>query len=205
MSFPRGRGAALIADALVRSWRDERERATRVMLAIVATLIALAGGLVLWLFRDGYYAIVNPWLVAGLCAAIGLVALVATLRRQPRHAVIAIALGFVAINYLFVLRVLPGLERLKPTPTLAAAFLARASADAKLGFYDFSLPSLTFYSGRDVEDISSVESSTAFFRRPQESYAINWTKRTTCNCAAACPKPVSSRGIRSSIRRQVSC
>jgi hypothetical protein len=164
--------AALIADALAGSGFGAASRAVRIGLACVAALILAAGALVLWLFRDGYYAIADPWIVAGLFGAVGAGVVIALIRHRYREAVVVIAAGFVLANYLLVLRILPGLERLKPTPSIASAFLARATPEARLGFYDLSLPSLTYYSGRDVEDISSEESSTTFFTKPQQAYAI---------------------------------
>ena len=120
--------AALVADAIVASDFGRAGRGVRVMLAVVLVLCLACGPLVFWLFGSGYYELPGARVAAVLIGAGAVVALVALLRRRGRSPSPALAATFVAFNYVFVSRVLPGMERMKPVVPLAGvAGIARAA------------------------------------------------------------------------------
>ena len=146
--------AALVAD-LLTSEDGLRRRATgAIFVATSAICIALAAG-VFWWFRDGYYRLDATVPLALALGAGGLGAGVLWLRGRRGPAIATLAAGFIAFNYLFVGRVLPDVERLKPVPPLARTFTSRAAPDAKLAQLNMSLPSLTFYLNRPVPELLS--------------------------------------------------
>lgn len=164
--------AVLVADALVASAFGVHRRGLRVLAAVTTIGIVLAGGAALWLFRSGYYQLATVPSAAWLLIAGGVAALV-LFARNPRAAIVVLAGTFVAFNYLFVLRVLPELERFKPAVPLAEVINARVAPTAELGDYKGALPpSLVYYVRRPVQRIGSPEHAASFFLSSRGSWAL---------------------------------
>jgi 4-amino-4-deoxy-L-arabinose transferase-like glycosyltransferase len=164
--------AALVADAIVATDWTGRHRGLRALLGVVAAASA-AAGVVMWrLFGAGYYALGGTPVVAVLLVAGGLAVLGLTVAGRGRAAVATLALTFVAFNYVFVTRVLPAVERLKPVVPLAQEFLRRASPTDRLGSYEMMLPSLVYYAGRPVESLEGPDQARAFYADARGGWAL---------------------------------
>lgn len=170
--------AALVADALLESDYGVRNRALRTLLAVVSCVTAAAGVVIAMYFGGaGYYGLAGAR-VLGACLVTGGVACVAlVLARRPRAALMALAATFVGFNYVFAGRTLPSIERLKPVVPLARVFAERASSDARLGAYEFMLPSLVYYADRPVRVIESLDEARAFYMDSHAAWAIMDTGR----------------------------
>ncbi|HET9368863.1 MAG TPA: glycosyltransferase family 39 protein, partial [Vicinamibacterales bacterium] len=145
--------AVLVADALESAGFGATHRGLRYGLLTIAIVTGLAGVGLPWLLGSGYYAVAGIWPTGGVLVATGVMAAVLILRGGFAPAIAVFAAGFVALNYLFVARVLPDVERFKPVEPLARTFLSRASPDARLGSYAIMLPSLVYYAGRPVTEL----------------------------------------------------
>jgi len=165
--------AALVADALVAGDFGRVHRGLRALLLSVAVASAGAGVVIaMYLAATGYYELdgaraMSVWLIAGGVGCAGLV-----LASQHRAAVLVLATAFVGFNYVFAARTLPSIERLKPVVPLTDVFLAQASPGARLGAYEFMLPSLVFYANRPVRVMESIDEARAFYEDPQGAWAI---------------------------------
>jgi hypothetical protein len=73
------------------------------------------------------------------------------------------AATFVVFNYVLVLRILPAIERLKPSAALGQLMRERGGEKGNFGHYHFSLPSLSFYAGRPITELGDLENVKAFF------------------------------------------
>ena len=143
------------------------------------------------LFRSGYYALAGATPAALVMGAASLAALVMLLRRREAAAFAVLTAGFIAFNYLFVCRILPDAERLKPIPPIAATLKARASPSATLRAFNMMLPSLVYYAGRPVrEDIPSEDYAAAMLHGAEEVWivtgAAEWER-----IRAQAPEPVA--------------
>jgi len=130
---------------------------------------------VFWLFgpNAGYYALSGVATLSVALGLSGLTALVLWLRRQALRAVLLLAAGFIVVNYLFVMRVLPAVERTKPVPPLVRTLHARAGADAKIGYFNMGLQSFVYYVDRGpIEEIGSFEQAEGFFADRREAWAL---------------------------------
>ena len=123
--------AVLVADALESAGFGATHRGLRYGLLTIAILTALAGVALPWLLSSGYYAVAGIWPTGSVLVATGVLAAVLILRGGFAPAIAVFAAGFVALNYLFVARVLPDVERFKPVEPLARTFLSRASPEAR--------------------------------------------------------------------------
>jgi hypothetical protein len=176
--------AALIADALVRAAAGvDVRKPFLILFALVAVgTLAVAAGII-WLFTSGYYALAGAWPGAIVISLGALASLIFQWRGRLASAVAALAAGFVVFNYVFVSRILPDVERLKPVPPLARTFNARASADAHVGFFGMDLPSIVFYFNRPAEQIGSLDQAQAFFRDGPQGWMVTdeagWTALRT--------------------------
>jgi 4-amino-4-deoxy-L-arabinose transferase-like glycosyltransferase len=165
--------AALVADALVASDFGREHRALRALTMLVALASAAAGVVVIRYFGSGgYYALDGARSIGVLLIAGGVASAALNVARRNRAAVAVLAAAFVSFNYVLAARTLPSVERLKPVVPLANEFLARASADAELGAYDFMLPSLVYYADRPVRTFASLDEARAFFTGPRGAWAI---------------------------------
>jgi 4-amino-4-deoxy-L-arabinose transferase-like glycosyltransferase len=162
--------AVLIADALVGSGFGATHRGVRALFAIVAVVSVAIGVLVAMYFTRGHYALAGAWVLAGLLAGAGVFAIVQLLRRRYEAAFLSLAGGFVAFNYLFVLIVLPDVERLKPGPAIATLVADRASSAASLASLHTDLPSLVFYTARPVERLPDADAAVRFLTDHAEAW-----------------------------------
>lgn len=164
--------AGLVADTIEAADFGRLRASVRVWLAVVAGVSAAGGLAAFRLFGAGIYAMQSVGTVAVLLASAGLAAIVFLVIGRGRSAVMTLALGFVAFNYVFVIRTLPSLERLKPVVPIAQLIAERAEPTAQLGSYHLLLPSLVFYAGRPVETLGLPEQARSFFFNDRGGWAI---------------------------------
>ena len=171
--------AVLIADLLVATGFGARHRGVAGILAAVGVLCVALGGLVAALLRTGYYALADAPLVAAVLVTCGLMAVLFVQRQRRAEAFGALAAGFILFNYLFVVRVLPDVERLKPVPPLARAFAERAGPDARLAFFNMVLPSLVYYTGQPVTELGGLDAAVQFLRDRPEAWVMTGEREWT--------------------------
>jgi 4-amino-4-deoxy-L-arabinose transferase-like glycosyltransferase len=139
---------ALIAAAIERGRvRPEWRAWTAATLALAAFLVAAAGVGVLWLFSTagGIYTL-DGAVTVGVCAAIGGAGALVLLRARRLDAAVMTLVGaMIAINWTFVLQVLPSFERYKPAPAISRTLLSRLAPEDAVAYYEVALPSLVYY------------------------------------------------------------
>jgi hypothetical protein len=89
-----------------------------------------------------------------------------------RAAMLMIVVTFVALNWVFVLRVLPSFEAYKPVPGFARALAPRLTPDAVVATYDEALPSLVFYLRRQVQQFFEEDRFIALVRSERPVFAV---------------------------------
>jgi 4-amino-4-deoxy-L-arabinose transferase-like glycosyltransferase len=164
--------AALIADLFSASASDRLSRAASVLLAVAAVLCVALAITIGSIFTSGPLALAGTALAAAFVGVAGLAALVCQWRGEWRWAVRILAAGFVAFNYVFVLRILPDAERLKPVPAIARLFNERAAPDARIASFNMDLPSLVFYTNHAIQPMGGVDQAAAFFRDGTQGWMI---------------------------------
>jgi 4-amino-4-deoxy-L-arabinose transferase-like glycosyltransferase len=146
--------AALGGLVLARAVDDAREaRAAGVTLVVTGALLALAGAAVLYVFATAgrVYALQGAVLVGALGVAGGLAcAMLAALRRH-QSAAAALVVALIAVNWIFVLRVLPGFERYKPVVPMSETIAGRLRPGDAVAQYQVALPSMVYYLRRHVD------------------------------------------------------
>jgi hypothetical protein len=85
---------------------------------------------------------------------------------------VAVALTFILLNWIFVLRVLPSFEAYKPAPGFARTLEPLLTPDAVVATYDEALPSLVFYLRRHVEQLFEEDRIVALLEGNRPAYAI---------------------------------
>jgi 4-amino-4-deoxy-L-arabinose transferase-like glycosyltransferase len=155
--------AVLIADTLLAADFGRARRSVALWTGAVALIVAAAGAAVAYLFGSGAYALEGARVAGSICLAGGLLAAGAIISRRPRAATVILAGTFVAFNYVFVLRVLPSVERFKPSPAFADAVNARGTPADRIGSYEYMLSSLVYYGGRRVHHLAVVDEVRDFY------------------------------------------
>jgi 4-amino-4-deoxy-L-arabinose transferase-like glycosyltransferase len=124
----------------------------RTTVAIGALLVILGAG-VLYLFQTSLavYRLEGTALAGGMAIAGGACAVVLALVRRSREALLTIAAVMIAVNWLFVLRVLPSFEAYKPAPGFAKVLKTRAGPNDQIVTYNVALPSLVYYLRRHTD------------------------------------------------------
>jgi hypothetical protein len=148
--------------------------AVRWTVLAIGAIVAVAGAGVLYLFGPGasVYALRGA-LAMGLTALVGgVIAAGAAVMNRARASLFAIAVTFIALDWVFVLRVLPDFERFKPVPGFARTLEARLEPEDALITYDEALPSLVFYLRRHVDPYFLPQEVFDRFRSGHTVYAI---------------------------------
>ncbi|MGH8637542.1 MAG: ArnT family glycosyltransferase [Burkholderiales bacterium] len=102
----------------------------------------------------------------------GLVVVIAALAGRARLALVGAAATFIVLDWIFVLRVLPGFERYKPVPGFARTLASRLHEGDEVVTYDEALPSLVFYLRRHVDPYFVAEQVIERFNSGRTVYAV---------------------------------
>ncbi len=164
--------AALIADMLIATGAGATHRGVRIILIVVCALVVALGAGVWWLLGSGYYRIADAAIVSGLLLAGGLATIGLIGARRYSIALTALAATFVAFNWMFVVRVLPAVEPLKPVPALVDVFKRRSSPSAPIASFHLSQPSLVFYLSRPVPELWDDNEVVQFFSGAPEAWLV---------------------------------
>ena len=168
--------AALAGIAIARGIAGEPRAAAaiRITAMVIGALVAAAAAGVVYLFRAGGsgYALDGALLIGAAGIAGGLVTVALAAAYRLRQAMVAVVVTFVALNWVFVLRVLPSFEAYKPVPGFARALAPRMTPDAVVATYDEALPSLVFYLRRQVQQFFEEDRFIALMRSERPVYAV---------------------------------
>jgi 4-amino-4-deoxy-L-arabinose transferase-like glycosyltransferase len=164
-------GGLAIHRGLVR--REWEAWVTRT-LAVTGALLATAGAAVLFLFETAgrTYALDSAAIVGGLALAGGIITLVLGLRRRTTAAAMTLLAAIVAMNWAFVLRVLPEFERYKPVPAFSHTLQERLGPGDAVAHYQVALPSMVFYLRRHVEQYFDEAPFVAAVRADKRLFAV---------------------------------
>lgn len=159
--------AALIA--MVLAGAREREAFLRWSLAAAAATVAAVGfGLLALVVLPGRYQLAGSLAVALVAIGGSVPVVVAASRRHVAQGAMALGCAFVVLSWVFVLVSLPDFERYKPVAPLVNIIKARAAPEARIGYYQFALPSMAFYLRRPVFEYFDVESLRRAFASGDE-------------------------------------
>jgi 4-amino-4-deoxy-L-arabinose transferase-like glycosyltransferase len=145
---------ALAAVVIVRAAAPRSADApTRIVTALIGGVLVVAGAGFLVLFNSALavYVLAGSLLVGAMAIAGGSVAVVLAFRQRIGAALVAVACALIAVNWIFVLKVLPSFEVYKPAPGLAAVLGERAAPDDLIVTYNVALPSLVYYLRRHID------------------------------------------------------
>ena len=143
-------------------------------LAGTGALLAVAGAAVLFLFATAgrTYALDSAAIVGSLAVAGGAVTLFLGVKARPAAAGLALLTAIVAMNWAFVVRVLPEFERYKPVPGFSRTLEGRLMAGDVVAHYQVALPSMVFYLRRHVEQYFDEAPFVAAIRSDRHVYAV---------------------------------
>jgi hypothetical protein len=110
--------------------------------------------------------------VGGLALAGGMITLFLGLKRRPASAGITLLAAIVAMNWAFVIRVLPEFERYKPVPAFSQTLQQRLAPGDAVAHYQVALPSMVFYLRRHVEQYFDEAPFVAAVRSDKRLYAV---------------------------------
>ena len=175
--FPIVPAVAALAGVVITRGLAEEPRARRAIrataIAVGITVAVLAAG-VIYLFsagRSGYA--LDGALVSGACGVAGGAAVTAlALSFRLRASLMVLVLTFIALNWVFVLRVLPSFEIYKPAVGFARTLEPRLTAQTVVATFDEALPSLVFYLRRHIEQMFDQDRIVALLRSDRPVYAV---------------------------------
>jgi 4-amino-4-deoxy-L-arabinose transferase-like glycosyltransferase len=146
--------AALGGGVIARGLADERWRGwLRGTLLAAALLLTIASAAVLWLFETAgrVYALHGSLVVGSFGLAGGLIGLALAVSRKHAAAALTLLVAMVAVDWAFVIRVLPDFERYKPVPAMSRVLEQRLQPDDVVAHYQVALPSMVYYLRRHVD------------------------------------------------------
>jgi 4-amino-4-deoxy-L-arabinose transferase-like glycosyltransferase len=147
---------ALAGVAIARASESAIESATpRINLttALMGIVLAIAGAGFLFLFQGSnvVYALAGSAAVGAFGVTGGLGAVLLAWRKRAPAGLALLAAALIAVNWTFVLKVMPSFEVYKPAPGLAAALQERAAPTDVIVTYNVALPSLVYYLRRHID------------------------------------------------------
>jgi 4-amino-4-deoxy-L-arabinose transferase-like glycosyltransferase len=167
--------AALGGTAIARTLAADGDRGWLLLtMGISGALLGVAGAGVLYLFAGAarVYALQAALMVGLLALAGGIGVVVLTVLRRPAAAALTLLSVMIAVNWTFVVRVLPEFERYKPVPGFSETLKARLQPGDAVVHYQASLPSMTYYLRRHVDTTFDPDSFIKAIRVPNRVYAV---------------------------------
>ncbi len=146
--------SALGAIAALRAIvQGERMRIVQASTVAIGVLLIAVGGGILYLFAGpgAVYAVQGVVVIGAVSAVGGVVTTMQGIRGNVANAILAFTAALIAMNWVFVTRVLPSFERYKPVPAVARVLESRVQPDDVVATYNVALPSLVYYLRRRVE------------------------------------------------------
>ena len=142
--------------------------------AAIGVVVALGGAGMLYLMglRTGMYVVEGARAMGAAGVAGGLAIAALAVANRARAALLAVVLTFILLDWVFVLRVLPGFERYKPVPGFARTLAPRLREGDQVVTYDVALPSLVYYLRRHVDPIFVAEELFGTLRSERTVYAV---------------------------------
>jgi hypothetical protein len=137
----------------------------------VALTIAGAAILALFVAAGTVYSLDSAMLVGAIGLAGGATVAGLAIARQPQRSAIALLVAVIAVDWVFVLRVLPEFERYKPVPGMTAVIQQRAQHDDAVAHYRVALPSMVYYLRKHIDGFDSREEFVEFMRR-RHAFAV---------------------------------
>lgn len=146
-------GGIAIARAMSAAGSGAPVPAVTAMAAVIGLVLLVTGAGFYVLFHAPYavYLLAGSAVVGVVAAVAGAGTIVLAWRGRLGLSLLVAAGALVAVNWVFVLRVLPSFEAYKPAPGLAAALQSRATAGDLIVTYNVALPSLVYYLKRHTE------------------------------------------------------
>ena len=169
--FPIAPAVAALAGVTIASQLTAAVRWTSVA---IGAIVALGGAGVLYVFGPGasVYALRGALAMGVTAVAGGLFVVGSAATNRVRASLLAVAITFIVMDWVFVLRVLPDFERYKPVPGFAQTLSTRIKADDALITYAEALPSLVFYLRRHIDPYFLPDEVFERFRENRGVYAI---------------------------------
>jgi 4-amino-4-deoxy-L-arabinose transferase-like glycosyltransferase len=167
--------AALGGVAIARGLSDDRwKKWLSATLAVAGALLALSGGAVLFLFEGAgrVYALDAALIVGVVGLAGGVLTVVLGVARKPEAAALALLGAVIAVNWTFVVRVLPEFERYKPVPEFSRTLQGRLQPGDVVAHYQVSLPSMVYYLRRHVDQYVDDPPFVSAIRSEKRVYAV---------------------------------
>jgi hypothetical protein len=169
--FPIVPAVAALAGIVIARGPSDGIRWTITTIGVIA-VVAGAGVAYLVGSPESIY-LINGARLMGLTGVVGgIVVIGAALTGRTHAALLCTIVLFIALDWVFVLRVLPGFERYKPVPGFAATLAPRLHSDDLVITYNEALPSLVFYLGRHVDPYFLADAFIAPFRSGRTVYAV---------------------------------
>ena len=144
--------------------------------ALIGLLFAIAGAGVLWVFNasGNVYALDGVATVGLLTIAGGLGALGLSAAGRWQQGLLAFLAAGIALNWLFVLQVLPSFEKYKPVPQLTRFLEPRLEEDDVVAHYSVAMPSMVYYLRRHVEVTYDRDTFIGIMRQPRRVFGMLW-------------------------------
>jgi 4-amino-4-deoxy-L-arabinose transferase-like glycosyltransferase len=153
---------------------DTRWAAVRATVFAAGLLLTAAALGTLYIFRGtGKVYALDGAAAVGIAGAIGgVVTLALALAKRTRNALLALAITLIALNWTFVIRVLPSFEQYKPVPRLSDTIRQRAQPGDVVAHYNVALPSMVYYLDRHIDVMFDRTAFLQVLRGDRVVYAV---------------------------------
>jgi 4-amino-4-deoxy-L-arabinose transferase-like glycosyltransferase len=146
---------AALGGIVLARMRDEARVCTHVRrtLLITGVLFAAAGATVLYVFEaaGGAYTLRGAYLVSDIGIGGGALVTVLALTARPWKSAALLTAALIAVDWVFVVRVLPDFERYKAVRPMSETLADRLQPGDVVAHYQVALPSMVYYLRRHVE------------------------------------------------------
>jgi len=167
-------GGVMIARALEGRAEDGDARQVRLTAMLIGVLLMGIGAGVFVLFQGALavYILAGAALLGVIAIAGGASALLLGFLNRAGAALTTVAIALVAVNWVFVLQVLPRFEAYKPAPGFADVLKQRAGPEDVIATYNVALPSLVYYLRRHTEVFYDHEPVVKLLESNQRVYLM---------------------------------
>lgn len=162
----------LLARALFAETASQAQ--LRWLLPVIGLLLTGLGIAVIYLFGGAapVYALGGATALGFIAAIGGGLTLLLSLLKRPFASLACMAVAFITLNYIFVLRTLPDFERYKAARAFSEIIRSEADGAALVGYYRVALPSMVFYLQRPIFEYYKPQELAEAFASGKKVFCI---------------------------------
>ena len=143
------------------------------LVIVAGAIYFILGCAVIYIFNpSAIYYLSGSLAIGAIALSSGVVSVCLSLSRRISASIIMLAAGLIAVNMIYIVKIMPDFEKFKPIKPFCDIIKQEARPEAKAGYYRFASPSMMYYLNRPIFECYSQQDIVQIFSGEDEVYCV---------------------------------